>query len=113
MQSISPRISKVVDFLAQQQSTYAVAFQKTMAEVYDHRAEANDNLKYLQTLSKWFTKLNEQDDFAGLPGNFKPIVHTILLIWKNSSHYNKPMRLVILGACKNAMRFGSLTVAGL
>jgi dynein heavy chain, axonemal len=90
------RISKVLDFLSSEQSTYAVAFQKTMREVHAHREEANDNLKYLQTLAKWFQKLNEQDDFAGLPGLFKPIVHTILLIWKNSDHYNKPMRLVVL-----------------
>lgn len=90
------RISKVLDFLAAEQSTYAVAFQKTMREVAANREEANDNLKYLLTLSKWFSKLNEQDDFAGLPGLFKPIVHTILLVWKNSDHYNKPMRLVVL-----------------
>ena len=95
-QLTSPRISKVLDFLAAEQSTYAVAFQKTMREVAANREDANDNLKYLQTLSKWFSKLNEQDDFAGLPGLFKPVVHTILLVWKNSDHYNKPMRLVVL-----------------
>ena len=67
-----------------------------MRDVYANREEANDNLKYLQTLSKWFSKLNEQDDFKGLMSLFKPIVHTILLIWKNSEHYNKLMRLVVL-----------------
>ena len=95
-QLTGPRITKVLDFLGAEQSTYAVAFQKTMREVHANKEEANDNLKYLQTLSKWFSKLNEQDDFSGLPQLYKPIVHTILLIWKNSDHYNKPMRLVVL-----------------
>jgi dynein heavy chain len=47
-------------------------------------------------LPQWFAKLNEQDDFDGLTVLFKPIIHTILLIWKNSAHYNVPMRLVVL-----------------
>ena len=92
----SPRMTRVLDYLNLEQSTYAVLFQQTMRDVHANREEANDNLKYLQTLSKWFNKLNEQDDFKGLVGLFKPIVHTILLIWKNSEHYNKPTRLVVL-----------------
>jgi len=64
--------------------------------VHANREEANDNLKYLQTLAKWFKNLNEMDNFGDLPTLFKPIVHTILLIWKNSDHYNKPMRLVVI-----------------
>lgn len=27
---------------------------------------------------------------------FKPILHIVLLIWKNSAHYNTPARLVVL-----------------
>ena len=28
--------------------------------------------------------------------NFIPVMHTILLIWNNSRHYNTPPRLVVL-----------------
>ena len=27
---------------------------------------------------------------------FKPLMHILLLVWKNSRHYNKPARLVVL-----------------
>lgn len=30
------------------------------------------------------------------PQLFKPMLHIILLIWKNSKHYNTPARLVVL-----------------
>ena len=85
----SPQIRRLLNVLNAAKSTYCSAFTRTVREVYDARLEANDNLKYLRTLSSWIQKLNDQDDFSGLIGLFKPIVHIILLIWKNSKFYNQ------------------------
>lgn len=37
-----------------------------------------------------------QENFSNLLELFKPTLHIILLIWKNSKHYNTPARLVVL-----------------
>ncbi|CAB1116950.1 unnamed protein product [Ectocarpus sp. CCAP 1310/34] len=65
-------------------------------KVFTARLEANDNMKYLRTLEDWFDKLNDDGDFPKLLELFKPMLHIILLIWKNSKHYNTPARLVVL-----------------
>eukprot|EP00903_Cladosiphon_okamuranus_P006208 g6103.t2 len=65
-------------------------------KVFTARLEANDNMKYLRTLEDWFDKLNDDSDFPKLLELFKPMLHIILLIWKNSKHYNTPARLVVL-----------------
>lgn len=60
------------------------------------RVEANDNVKFLAPLQKYFEKLNMADDFPQLVELFKPIIHTLMLIWKHSKHYNTAARLVVL-----------------
>ena len=68
------------------------------------RLEANDNEKYLRTLDGWFVKLNgwtaqvdEKVPFKTLLHVFRPLLHVILLIWKNSNHYCTPPRLTRTG----------------
>jgi len=53
-------------------------------------------MKYLRTLEDWFDRLNNEENFPNLLELFKPTLHIILLIWKNSKHYNTPARLVVL-----------------
>ncbi len=60
------------------------------------REEANDNVKFLQPLRKYLDKLNMMDDFQALVDLFKPIFHTLMLIWKHSRYYNNAARFVTL-----------------
>ena len=61
------------------------------------KTEANDNYRYLVTLEDLFRGLTEESaDFTLIPNLFYPIMHTILLIWKNSTYYNTPSKLVVL-----------------
>jgi len=92
----SQRIRKVLRALDQSKSTYCTTFARLCREVFTARMEANDNMKYLRTLELWFGQLNDESDFPKLQDNFKPMMHIILLIWKNSKHYNTPGRLVVL-----------------
>ena len=91
----SPSIRRILRALDQAKSTYCATFARLCKEVYAARQEANDNMKHLKTLEKWINKLNE-DDFSNLSSLFKPSMHIIMLIWKHSTYYNTPTRLVIL-----------------
>ena len=91
-----PKIRRVLRALDKSKSTYCSTFAKLCKEVFTSRLEANDNTKYLRTLEVWFASLNGEDDFPKTMELFKPVLHIILLIWKNSKHYNTPNRLVVL-----------------
>ncbi|CAE7205816.1 ODA4, partial [Symbiodinium sp. KB8] len=92
----SERVRRVLQFLDEAHSTYCTPFAKLCREVFAAREEANDNVKYLRTLDSWVSKLNDGVNFDELDSVFKPLMHVILLIWKNSGHYNTPARLVVL-----------------
>ncbi len=65
-------------------------------EVELARQEANDNVKFLRPLRKYLDKLNMLDEFTALVDLFKPIFHTLMLIWKHSKYYNNAARFVTL-----------------
>jgi dynein heavy chain len=91
------RIKKVLKFLEQNKSTQTSAFSKLQKEVHIARLEADENFKYLQTLEKHFYKLIDTSlDLPEVADGFVPIMHTILLIWTYSQHYNTPARLLVL-----------------
>ena len=61
------------------------------------RLEADENSKYLQTLQKYFYILADTSlELPEVAESFVPIMHTILLIWTYSQHYNTPARLLVL-----------------
>jgi dynein heavy chain len=92
----SERVRRVLQFLEMSKSTYCAPFAKLCVEVFEARHEANDDVKFLRTLDPWFRTLNEDSDFEKLPETFRPIMHILLLVWKNSKYYNTPARLVVL-----------------
>lgn len=92
----SPRIRSVLRALDKSKSTYCTTFARLCKEVFTARVEANDNTKYLRTLEVWFQSLQGEDDFPKTVELFKPMLHIILLIWKNSKHYKTTQRLVVL-----------------
>ncbi|GAX83887.1 hypothetical protein CEUSTIGMA_g11312.t1, partial [Chlamydomonas eustigma] len=90
------KIQKVVKILELARSTYFPAFQRLFQEVELARKEANDNVKFLKPLKKYLEKLNQLDEFTALVELFKPVMHTLMLIWKHSGHYNVAPRFVTL-----------------
>ena len=90
------KIGRVLRTLDQANSTYCSSFADLCKDVYTARLEANDNVKFLGMLEDLLEKLTTTDDFVKLQGLFRPILHTTLLIWKNSKYYNTPSRIVIL-----------------
>ncbi len=61
----------------------------------DARAEANSNVIQLEPLRPHLLALTT-DEFTSLPQRFGPMMHTVMLIWKHSRHYNSAARLVVL-----------------
>eukprot|EP00878_Enallax_costatus_P014708 GHUV01015385.1.p1 GENE.GHUV01015385.1~~GHUV01015385.1.p1 ORF type:complete len:890 (+),score=327.73 GHUV01015385.1:1824-4493(+) len=90
------RIQKVVKVLELAQSAYHPAFERLIQDVEAARHEANENVKFLKPLRKYLEKLNTMDDFVALTDQFKPLLHTLLLIWKNSKTYNSSARFATL-----------------
>eukprot|EP00804_Cyclotella_cryptica_P025500 CCRYP_012000-RA/>CCRYP_012000-RA protein AED:0.01 eAED:0.01 QI:1390/1/1/1/1/1/4/5322/2834 len=88
-------VQRILRALDQAKSTYCAPFARLCKDVYAARLEANDNAKHLKPLENWINKLND-DDLMNLPAYFKPIMHILMLIWKHSTYYNTPTRLVVL-----------------
>lgn len=83
--------------MEQNKSTYTNPFGKLQKDVQTARTEANDNYKFLVTLKSLFESLTDETaDLNNLSNLFYPIMHTILLIWQNSTYYNTPSKLVVL-----------------
>jgi len=89
-------IVRVLRTLDQAKSTYCASFAELCKDVYQARMQANDNVQFLSNLEEWFEKLINGGDFVKLQDLFRPILHTVLLIWKNSEYYSTPSRIVIL-----------------
>lgn len=89
----------ILRFLERSKSTYTNPFTKLQKEVQESKIEANDNFRFLSTLKDLFEQLCEQgagDNFVTIYELFPPIIHTVLLIYKNSRFYNTAPRLVVL-----------------
>lgn len=91
-------MQNILRFLQDNKSTYTTPFSKLQEEVQRARAEANENYRYLYTLKDLFTQLQDasSSDFPNLHELFIPIMHTVLMIYTQSSTYNQPPRLVVL-----------------
>ena len=89
-------VRRILTTLDKAKSTYCLSFAALCKEVYNARLEANDNTRFLGLLQDWFDKLINGDDFPKLKETFHPILHIILLIWKQSKYYKSPARIVVL-----------------
>ena len=90
------KIRKVVKVLEVTKSSYYPAFHRLCGEVAHARVEANDNVLFIKPLDKYFQRLNIGDEFPQLVEIFKPIMHVVLMVWKQSHNYNTPGRIVVL-----------------
>ena len=58
--------------------------------------EATDINKYLRALRPFVEKLSGTGDFNELTQMFPPLMHTIILVWKNSKFYNTATKITVL-----------------
>lgn len=90
-------LKKVLKFLEANKSTYTTPFSRLQKEVEEAREEANDNLKFLTTLTKPIKDLGSDTiEFEMLDKTFNGVMHAVLLIWRYSKFYHTPTRLAVL-----------------
>ena len=90
------KISSLRDNLHKANSPLAPAFEELIPDVKAALAEAVSNVKFLKPLDEYLIKLRMSDNFEDLIQIFTPIMHTLMMIWQRSPHYNAPSRLVTL-----------------
>ena len=90
----SQRVRLILGTLENATSSYCTPFARLCREVFAAREEANDNEKYLRTMEPWIYKIKCEENFSRLGEAFRPLLHTIVLVWKHSNFYNEPSRLV-------------------
>lgn len=88
------KVSSQAKFSARSQSSGACC--RLLKDVNTACLEANDTVKYLKPLRKYLEKMNSMDDFTALIELFKPMFHTMMLIWKHSGYYNTSAKMVTL-----------------
>ncbi len=91
-----PGMQRAMAALEAGASTYLPAFVRLCREVDAAQQVAAESSRYLQPLRKPLDRLHSMDDFPALACLFKPILHTLLLIWQHSQHYSSAPRLVSL-----------------
>ena len=99
-------VRKVLLFLDASKSTYNQPFAKLCKDVFIARAEANDNVHLLAPLRPWLESLERESSFSKITNNFRPIMHSLLLVWTSSTYYNTPARIVVFirEVCNEVMR---------
>lgn len=110
-QLMNPKMKKVIALLNQMQSPFENQLLKLTEDVRESQAESNENHMHLKTMSNYFQAFRANLDFASIDGQFIPMIHTMVLIWKNSKSYSTKPRLSCLvqeicnGLITNAQSF--------
>nr|KAJ3421855.1 hypothetical protein HK105_002054 [Polyrhizophydium stewartii] len=90
------KIQKIAKVLQASKSTYYPAFQLIFDEVVFALEEASDINTYLKALRPQVERLAGASELAELSQIFPGLMHTLLMIWKSSKHYNTPNRLTVV-----------------
>ncbi|XP_057302207.1 uncharacterized protein LOC130636487 isoform X2 [Hydractinia symbiolongicarpus] len=89
----SSQIVDVLTALEDAGSSYARSFHAIKKEIYKAEEEVLHNLIYLGTLEKYFETMTVSCDSDELTLCFKPMMHTLLLIWTYSRFYHAPVNI--------------------
>jgi len=87
-----PEVLAIVDVLQQAKSSYLDPFNNLAQSIEQGSLEAQDNLKFLSTLTLPCEKLAKADP-KDIPSLLPGILNLVRMIWTLSGHYNTPERL--------------------
>eukprot|EP01135_Chromosphaera_perkinsii_P000864 Nk52_evm27s152 gene=Nk52_evmTU27s152 len=94
-QLVSEPILLVLNILEATKSSYAPAFSRIAKEVALANGEANENIKYLNTLKPFFSALGTVE-FLSISRICRPMFETLFLVWKHCKYYNNTNRFMQL-----------------
>ncbi|KAJ3051836.1 hypothetical protein HK097_007152 [Rhizophlyctis rosea] len=90
------KIQKIGKVLEGSKSTYYPAFKMIFEEVGFALDEASDINTYLRPLRPHVERLSQSSDFTELTQIFPPMLRTLVLIWRHSTHYTTPPRITVI-----------------
>ena len=76
-------------------SAYYPVFRSMFRNVVAALNEALDITLFLMPLAKLFVTL-ETTDFPDIIPQLRPLMHTVCLVYSNSTFYNSPARIIVL-----------------
>lgn len=92
----SEKMRDVVVTLQEAMSAVATEFQNVVDRVVKQQEICKSNAQYLGAVKPYFKKLRVDGDFAQLADVFRPLMHSISLVWKQAPYYNTKPRLTLL-----------------
>lgn len=92
----TPYVKLMENFLLVTKSTYYAAFCTLYRQILDALDEADEINIYLKPLIPYFEYI-EINDLSKLTSiQFETMLHTICLLWSNSFHFRKQIRILVL-----------------
>nr|CAH8839495.1 unnamed protein product [Trichobilharzia regenti] len=82
-----PTIKHITEISTIAKSTYITAFLKLADEIKSNTLQAQNNLKFLDTIKEVCHHLAESKP-VDIPAKLPRLINTIRMIWTNSKHYN-------------------------
>ncbi|KAM8934084.1 dynein axonemal heavy chain 11-like [Pelodytes ibericus] len=91
----NPKVQKVIKILNSKRSSYYDSFMELVSRLEEALSEALDIELHLRPLKFYIAHL-EESNFPDIEGFFRPLFHTICLIWTHSKYYCFPGRIIVL-----------------
>ncbi|KAK7113097.1 dynein beta chain, ciliary-like [Littorina saxatilis] len=94
-QLCNQKVQKMATLLEKKNSSYCPTFKNVYRDTVAALAEARDIAMYLIPVRYKIEEL-EQVPFNECEPYLRPLMHTICLVWANSSYYNTPPRIIVI-----------------
>ncbi|KAA0188249.1 Dynein heavy chain axonemal, partial [Fasciolopsis buskii] len=82
-----PAVKHITDILTSAKSSYVAAFMRLADEIKFNTQQAQNNLKFLNTLKELCRQLSESSP-KDIPPKLPRLINMIRMIWVNSKYYN-------------------------
>uniref|UniRef100_UPI0035900BF2 dynein axonemal heavy chain 17-like n=1 Tax=Myxine glutinosa TaxID=7769 RepID=UPI0035900BF2 len=94
-QLYSPEMLQMTEILKSHRSVYWLTLDRIFKDIEFALEEATDICLHLKSICRRLDDL-EETEYTELPLVIPALLHTICLIWSNSTHYNQPRKIIIL-----------------
>uniref|UniRef100_A0A3Q3JRK8 Dynein heavy chain tail domain-containing protein n=1 Tax=Monopterus albus TaxID=43700 RepID=A0A3Q3JRK8_MONAL len=91
-----PVVKKILAVITKAKAGIVQTLEATVAELTKHCLEAEDNLRFLSTLERYFMNLATGANLRVILENIPPLMDSLQIIWLMSHHYNTDERMVPL-----------------
>ncbi|KAL7391500.1 hypothetical protein ABVT39_010104 [Epinephelus coioides] len=95
-QFTQPVVMKILEVLTKADADIVQTIEGMVAELNKFHAEADDNLRFLSTLERYFMNLGTGANFSVILETIPPLMDTLQIVWMISCHYNTNERMVPL-----------------